>query len=102
MPVRASASRTIDTLVGDLSSASGVSREAAVARLTVIGGRAVERLITLSQSNSSSFARIGALHALEAIGDPRALAPALSSARRAASMTDCASWTSTCMDMRGR
>jgi HEAT repeat protein len=77
MPVRASASRTIDTLADDLSSASEVVREAAIARLAVIGGRAVERLLTLSQSTASSPARIGAFRALEAIGDPRALAPAL-------------------------
>src|SRR5262245_34428843 len=77
MPIKASSAGTIDTLVDDLSSASDVVREAAVARLAVIGGRAVERLITLSQSNASSSARLGALRALEAIGDPRALAPAL-------------------------
>jgi len=77
MPVKASASRTIDTLVGDLSSTSDAVREAAVARLTVIGGRAVERLITLSQSTATVPARLGAFRALEAIGDPRALAAAL-------------------------
>jgi len=77
MPVKASASRTIDALVDDLSSASDVVREAAIARLTVIGGRAVERLITLTQSSTSSPARLGAFRALEGIGDPRALAPAL-------------------------
>ena len=77
MPVKASASRTIDALVDDLTSTSAVVREAAVARLTVIGGRAVERLVTLSQSQAAAVARFGALRALEAIGDPRALAPAL-------------------------
>jgi HEAT repeat protein len=77
MPIKASSSRTIDTLVGDLSSTSDVVRETAIARLTVIGGRAVERLLTLSQSNAAAFARLGALRALEAIGDPRALAPSL-------------------------
>jgi HEAT repeat protein len=77
VPIKASSARTIDTLADDLSSASDVVREAAVARLTVIGGRAVERLITLSQSDSASSARLGAFRALEAIGDPRALAPAL-------------------------
>jgi len=77
MPVRASASKTIDTLVDDLSSASDVDREAAIARLTVLGGRAVERLITLTETTSSSSARVGAFRVLEAIGDPRALTPAL-------------------------
>src|SRR5262245_66094240 len=63
-------------LLDDLGAATDTTRETAIARLIVIGGRAVERLITLSQSGSSSSARVGAFRALEAIGDPRTLAPA--------------------------
>jgi HEAT repeat protein len=75
--IRVSSARQIAALLDDLGAATDTTRETAIARLTVIGGRAVERLITLSQSNTSSSARVGALRALEAIGDPRALAPAL-------------------------
>jgi HEAT repeat protein len=77
MPVKASASRTIETLVGDLSSTSATAREAALARLIVISARAVKPLVTLVESHASVRARIGGLRALEAIGDRRALAPAL-------------------------
>jgi len=48
-----------------------------VARLTVIGSRAVERLVALAGSSAAAHARAAALRTLEAIGDPRALAPAL-------------------------
>src|SRR6185295_9044608 len=77
MPVKASAARTIDALVGDLSSTSATVREAAIARLTVIGARAVKPLLTLVESAAAVRVRIGALRALEAIDDPRALTPAL-------------------------
>jgi hypothetical protein len=76
--IKASSSKEIDTLVADLSSASAVTREGAVARLTVIGQRAVERLAGLaSDSKSSSAARVAAFRALEGIAEPRALQPAL-------------------------
>jgi HEAT repeat protein len=77
MPIKVSLTQQISALLADLGVANNTVREAAIARLTVIGGRAVERLITLSESNASSTARVGALRALEAIGDPRALEPAL-------------------------
>jgi HEAT repeat protein len=77
MPVKASAAKTIDALVGDLSSTSATVREGAIARLTVIGARAVKPLITLVESHTSVRVRIGGFAALDAIGDARALAPAL-------------------------
>jgi HEAT repeat protein len=77
MPVKASAARTIVALVGDLSSTSATVREAAIARLTVIGARAVKPLISLVESSASVRVRVGALRALDAIGDPRALPPGL-------------------------
>ncbi|HTK76446.1 MAG TPA: hypothetical protein VL371_14370, partial [Gemmataceae bacterium] len=43
MVIKSSSSRQIDTLMADLMSERQVVREGAVARLTVIGGRAVER-----------------------------------------------------------
>src|SRR5262245_33473371 len=77
MPVRASASGTIVALVGDLSSTSATTRETAIARLTVIGARAVKPLISLLESGAGVRVRVGALRSLDAIGDPRALVPAL-------------------------
>jgi hypothetical protein len=75
--IRASASRHIDALVADLSAAGSATRESAVARLTVIGSRAVERLIAAAKAGGDAAARATAWRTLEAIGDPRALEPAL-------------------------
>jgi HEAT repeat protein len=75
--IRASSSRQIESLVADLSAADAATREAAVARLTVMGSRAVERLAALAGSSAPAGARTTALRTLEAIGDPRALTPAL-------------------------
>jgi HEAT repeat protein len=77
VPVRASSATQIDSLIADLSGVSDVKRDAAVARLSVIGARAVERLVNLGQSGSSPLARVAAFRALEAIGDVRGLDPAL-------------------------
>ena len=77
MSIRASSSRQIESLVADLSAADAATREAAVARLTVMGSRAVERLAALAGSSAPAGARTTALRTLEAIGDPRALTPAL-------------------------
>ena len=77
MAIKASSAKQIETLVTDLGAGRAVRRDAAVARLTVIGSRAVERLIALTRSNADAAARIAAWRALEAIGDPRALEPAL-------------------------
>lgn len=80
MTIRASAARKIETLIADLSGADSVAREAAIARLTVIGSRAVERLLRVLQSSNEPLVRISALRALEGIGDPRSLGPALQTA----------------------
>src|SRR5947208_6741828 len=78
MAIRASSSRQIDTLLSDLRSLDAVTREAAVARLTVIGARAVERLIAVADADSEpATGRAAAWRALEAIGDSRALDAAL-------------------------
>ena len=75
--MRASSSKHIDALVADLGAVSAVTRESAVARLTVMGARAVERLIAAAASGSDVAARAAAWRTLEAIADARALEPAL-------------------------
>jgi HEAT repeat protein len=76
--IKASSSKETDALVRDLSSDNAIKRDTAVARLTVIGQRAVERLIGVTvNSNAPSSARVAAFRSLEAIADVRALAPTL-------------------------
>ncbi|HEX7137724.1 MAG TPA: hypothetical protein VF219_07755 [Vicinamibacterales bacterium] len=77
MAIKASAAREIDTLIADLTGPDTVAREAAVARLTVIGPRAVERLLGVVRTSDRSQARVSALRALEGIRDHRSLDPAL-------------------------
>ena len=77
MTIKASAAREIEALIADLTGSNSVARDAAVARLTVIGPRAVERLMQLAESGTEAGARVAALRALEGIGDTRALATAL-------------------------
>jgi len=55
-----------------------VARDAAIARLTVIGARAVDRLLALAEDVASpSVARTAAFRVLEGIAELRTLAPAL-------------------------
>jgi hypothetical protein len=75
--IKASASREIDALITDLTGLHPTAREAAVARLTVIGARAVERLLDVIRSSSDPVARAAAVRTLEGIRDPRGLRPAL-------------------------
>jgi hypothetical protein len=77
--IKASSSKQIDALISNLSAENAVTRETAVARLTLLGARAVERLIAATSSLALPAARTAAWRALEAIGDPRALEPALAS-----------------------
>lgn len=63
-------------LVADLLGGQDLAREAAVARLVIIGPRAVERLVA-ALGETREPARLAAiLQALERIGDARALTPA--------------------------
>lgn len=71
--IKASSASEIRSLVDALSSADGLRREAAIARLSVIGTRATDRLITAYTASRESRAKVGILRALEAIADPRAL-----------------------------
>jgi len=75
--IKASSSRQIDALVTDLASADAVKREAAIARLTVLGARAVERVAALAASSATGPARSAAFRTLEGIADPRGFEPAL-------------------------
>lgn len=78
MPIRTSSAREIDTLLADLGSSDVVTRDAAIARLTVIGARAVDRLLLrVAEADAPSVARAAAFRALEGIADPRTLPSAL-------------------------
>ena len=68
-------------LTADLASPSAVTREAAIARLTVIGPRAVESLVAIvGRIDNGVTARLAAIRALEALADERALDVALQAA----------------------
>ena len=74
MVIRLSSARHIDALLEDLTAGSAVAREAAVARLILVGGRAVDRLTKLAAlTETPTAARLGAFRALEGIGDVRGL-----------------------------
>jgi HEAT repeat protein len=74
LTIHASSARQIQALISDLSSDRAVVREAAIARLSIIGIRAVERLTTVAlDPGSSATSRISALRALEGTHDARAI-----------------------------
>jgi HEAT repeat protein len=76
--IKASAGREIGPLISDLSSTQPTTRDAAIARLTVLGARAVARLLEVARDpGQSSQARTGALSVLDQIADPRSFPPAL-------------------------
>jgi HEAT repeat protein len=76
--IRVSSARQVDGLITELSSDENVKRDAAAARLTVLGARAVGPLMTLADNRDApARGRAGALRVLEAIGDPRSLDAAL-------------------------
>ena len=72
MPITGSSAKRVDALVTALGSESAVERDTAVARLTVVGARAVAQLVALVGSGAPPPARIAALGALEAIADSHA------------------------------
>jgi hypothetical protein len=77
VPIKASSAPQIESLIADLTSDRAAVREAAVARLTVVGLRAVDRLLGVLDSHTPSSAKSAALRALEAIAAPRALSRVL-------------------------
>jgi HEAT repeat protein len=77
MVIKSSAARDISRLLSELSSEDDIRREAAVARLAVIGARAVGHLLDALGADPPAPARVAILRALEAIGDRRALPAAV-------------------------
>jgi hypothetical protein len=77
MVIKASASAEIRALVEALGADDEVHREAAIARLGIIGGRAVDRLTDAYAQTSSRATRLAILRALEGIGDHRSAPLAL-------------------------
>jgi hypothetical protein len=63
----------IDRLIADLQSSDSIRRDAAVARLRILGNRALPRLIDLVAAHESSAVRALALDALEGLDDVRAI-----------------------------
>ncbi len=101
VPIKASSARQIETLLADLGSDRVATREAAVARLTLIGARAVDRLLLLLDSGASADARAAALRALEAIADLRALDGVLGAIDAADSTVGCAAAAAARVFLRG-
>jgi HEAT repeat protein len=58
-------------LLSELRDSDSIRRDAAIARLRVIGARAIDALFTLAQSGDAAGARLTALKALEGFDDPR-------------------------------
>ena len=76
MVIKRSSAREVSCLLQDLEQGLEADREAAAARLAVIGTRAVSGLLALVESAATPGPRAAALAVLEAIGDPRAEEPA--------------------------
>jgi hypothetical protein len=77
MPITPSSARDVARLIDELASSDELRRETALARLVVIGGRALSPLIALAAEPARPLAgRLAALQAIEAIGDRRGLSVA--------------------------
>ncbi len=76
MVIKASAASEIRQLVEALEGTDDVRREAAIARLGVIGARAVDRLAAAYRSATTREVRLAVLRALEVTGDGRTIAVA--------------------------
>jgi len=73
MPIKPSASVEVRHLIDALAGDDVIARESAIARLAVVGPRAIEHLLHEFPS-ASAPARLGMLRVFEAAEDPRALA----------------------------
>jgi hypothetical protein len=71
--IKASAAGEIRQLVEALASGDEVRRESAVARLAIVGPRAVDRLVETYSDSTDTDTRIGILRALEPMRDPRVI-----------------------------
>lgn len=74
MVIKASAATEIRQLTAALGGADDVRREAAIARLAIIGARAVDALCRTYSATADRTTRIAVLRALEPIGDRRTIA----------------------------
>ena len=77
MVIRSSSAREVQQLTADLRHADALRRDAAIARLRVLGSRAIEKLSAIAADDASATARASALKALEGVDDPRVPAIAL-------------------------
>lgn len=73
MVIKRSSAREVASLLEALDADDALARETAVARLAVIGTRAVDGLLRVLSESQRPPARVGALAALDAIDDPRAV-----------------------------
>jgi hypothetical protein len=73
MVIKASAATEIRALIATLSDPDGVRRETAIARLAVIGSRAVERLLAAYAETPEREPRVAMLRVLESLADRRGL-----------------------------
>jgi hypothetical protein len=80
--IRASASLEVRRLIGDLEGADAVKRDAAHARLAVIGTRAVRQVLE-HLASAPPDASVGLIGVLEAIPDARAVDPVIESLEHA-------------------
>jgi HEAT repeat protein len=71
----------IDRLIADLQSSDSIRRDAAVARLRILGTRASPRLIELAAAHESASVRAQALDALEGLDDVRVIDAAFDALR---------------------
>jgi hypothetical protein len=74
MSIKPSAAAEVRSLIAVLAGPDEIKREAAIARLAVLGPRAVDRLLAAyADPASSESARIAILRIFEAVADPRPL-----------------------------
>jgi hypothetical protein len=71
--IRSSSAREVQQLVAELRQADSVRREAAIARLRVVGSRAVAKIAALVRHDVQPSTRVAALRVLEGIDDPQAV-----------------------------
>ena len=75
--IRRSRAGEVERLVADLRDGPALRRDAAVARLRVIGARAIDKVSALLGSSQPSAARAAALKALDGVDDRRVISLAL-------------------------
>jgi hypothetical protein len=79
--IRSSTARDVQNLIAELRQPDTLRREAAIARLRVVGARAVTRLSALVEQDDDALARSAGLKALDGIDDPRVADAAIAALR---------------------